>query len=685
MGVKPLQSKNDPMLEVFIFETASQIEQLEQAVIEMEAQNECSQDNINQIFRVMHTIKSSAAMMLFNNISKLAHSTEDLFYYIRESKPQNLDISSLCDIVFEAIDFIKLELEKIKNEDLADGNEQELIIKIGQQLEQLKRLNGDGVPIKTEKASTEQFYISPNKANQNFNTNVFKAVIFFQQGCEMENIRAFSIVHNLKEITEEFQHIPKDIINDNDSSEIIKKEGFIIYLKTDKSYNFMEEFFSQTIFLDKLTLTQLENDQEYNMEKPSVDQSNDVIIPQIHEEVSAVKQAQSNAAANNIISVNVDKLDKLMDLVGEMVIAEEMVIQNPDLIGLSLNNFEKAARQLKKITAELQDIVMSVRMVPLGPTFFKMNRIVRDMSKKLDKQVNLSIIGEETEVDKNIIEHIGDPIMHIVRNALDHGIENAQERLAKGKPKAGTITLEAKNAGSEVLILIKDDGKGLSKDNILKKALTNNLIHKNPEEMTDREIYNLIFLPGFSTKEAVTEFSGRGVGMDVVIKNIEAVGGSVQVESVEGKGTTMILKIPLTLAIIEGMNIQVGRSRFTIPITSIKESFRPKKDEIIKDPDGNEMIMIRGQCYPILRVHQYYSIQTEVTDMSEGIIIVIDSEDKTICVFADKLVGKQQVVVKALPNYIRNIKKIKGISGCTLLGGGGISLILDPNELLNQS
>jgi two-component system chemotaxis sensor kinase CheA len=685
--VTHLQSKNDPMLEVFIFETAGQIEQLEQSVMDMEAQNECSQDNINQIFRVMHTIKSSAAMMLFNNISKLAHSTEDLFYYIRESKPQKLDISSLCDIVFEAVDFIKLELEKIKNEDSADGNEQALIAKIKEQLEQLKSLNGINVPSKEEKDLKEHFYIGPSKSNRNFNDNVFKAVIFFQQDCGMENIRAFSIIHNIKDITEEFHHIPQDIINDNESSETIKKDGFIIYFKTDKSYDFMEEFFNQTIFLEKLKLTLLENDQEYNDAKVSSVQGNEVIIPQVNEETVSVKQSQVqlNHASNNIISVNVEKLDKLMDLVGEMVIAEEMVIQNPDLTGLALNNFEKAARQLKKITGELQDIVMSVRMIPLGPTLFKMNRIVRDMSKKLDKQVNIQIIGEDTEVDKNIIEHIGDPIMHIVRNSLDHGIERVEERVAKGKPKAGLITLEAKNVGSEVHIFIKDDGKGLNKDKILNKALQNNLIHKDPEEMNDKEIYSLIFLPGFSTKEAVTEFSGRGVGMDVVTKNIEAVGGSIQIESVEDKGTTMILKIPLTLAIIDGMNVQVGKSKFTIPITSIKESFRPKENEIIKDPDENEMIMIRGLCYPILRLHQYYSIGTNVTDMSEGIIIMIESEDKSICVFADKLIGEQQVVVKALPNYIKNIKKIKGISGCTLLGDGGISLILDPNELLNQS
>jgi two-component system chemotaxis sensor kinase CheA len=373
-----------------------------------------------------------------------------------------------------------------------------------------------------------------------------------------------------------------------------------------------------------------------------------------------------------------------MDLVGEMVIAEAMVIQNPDLRGLALGNFTKAARQLNKITTDIQDMVMSIRMVPLSATFTKMHRIVRDMCKKLDKEVHLEILGEETEVDKNIIEHISDPLMHLVRNSIDHGIESPEERLAKGKAKIGTITLEAKNAGSDVLIIVKDDGKGLNKEKILKKARENNLLFKNEEDMTDKEIFNLILLPGFSTKETVTEFSGRGVGMDVVTKNIEAVGGSLSVDSVAGKGTVITLKIPLTLAIIDGMNIKVGKARYTIPTISIKESFRPKEGDIITDPDGNEMIMVRGQCYLIRRLHEVYKVKTDITKFTDGIIIMVEQDEKTVCVFADELLGQQQVVVKALPQYIQNLKKTRGLAGCTLLGDGSISLILDVTRMFSH-
>jgi len=378
-----------------------------------------------------------------------------------------------------------------------------------------------------------------------------------------------------------------------------------------------------------------------------------------------------------MISVNVHKLDRLMDLVGEMVIAEAMVIQNPDLKGLELNSFQKAARQLSKITSEIQDMVMSIRMVPLSTTFHKMHRIVRDMSKKLGKEVDLEIIGEETEVDKNIIEHISDPLMHLVRNAIDHGIETCEERIANGKTRNGIITLEAKNSGSDVLIIVKDDGKGLDREKIISKASKNGLLHKAAQSMTDKEIFNLILLPGFSTKDDVSEYSGRGVGMDVVVKNIEAIGGSVSIDSIPGKGSTITLKIPLTLAIIDGMTTKVGNSRFTIPTISIRESFRPKENDIITDPDRNEMIMVRGQCYPILRLHEIYRLKTEVIDFAKGILIMVEQDERSVCLFVDELLGQQQVVVKSLPNYIRNYKKITGLAGCTLLGDGSISLILD--------
>lgn len=709
---------NEPLLDMFIFENSQLTQQLEQSILDSESS--CyTQEAINEIFRIMHTIKGSAAMMDFNNISTLAHTIEDLFHFTREEKPKNVDCSALSDMVLESIDFIKLEVEKIKNHDSADGDASALINNIKNFLTDLKQNNistdiensEHSISIKDSNSiadstkqlvqtntDTKQCHISKDKVILSLYKNAFKAVIHFDEGCEMENIRAYAIINNLKNITEEFFYIPQNIIDSDCCVETIRREGFKVYLKTDNSYGEMHELFMKTIFLKNLELIQIENYDESkqiiikkqaviddNFHKRDLLEKDKESLPEQNKENKQrpEKEIQSSSMQQSIISVSVSKLDKLMDLVGEMVIAESMVLQNTDLIGLELYNFRKSARQLHKITSEMQDMVMAIRMIPLSATFLKMHRIVRDMCKKLGKEVQLKIIGEETEVDKNVIEHISDPIMHLVRNALDHGIETSEDRQANGKPVTGTITLEAKNAGSDVLVIVKDDGKGLNKEKILKKARENGLLYKPEDDMSEKEIFNLIFLPGFSTQQSVTEFSGRGVGMDVVTRNVEAVGGSVSVESILDKGSTITLKIPLTLAIIDGMNIKVGNSRYTIPTISIKESFRPKERDIISDTDGNEMIMVRGQCYPILRLHELFKLKISATSFFDGIMIMVEQDDKTICVFADKLLGQQQVVVKALPEYIQRFKKIKGLAGCTLLGDGSISLILDIARLMS--
>ena len=660
--------ESEPMLDMFIFETSQLIEQLEQSILISEKESCYTEEAINEIFRIMHTLKGSAAMMMFDNISNLAHTMEDIFYYLREEKPQNVDCSSLSDLVLAGVDFIKAEVEKIKERKKVDGDATHLIQTLKDFLTSLKQ---------NEQNTATQY------------THSYKAVIYFAEGCGMETIRAFSVIHNLKDLTEEFRHIPEDLGDNPETEARIRQEGLTIYFKANHSYEMVHQFFQDTPFLQNLELIELDNDYQYQQ----LSDLSEIEVLEDFDDVSTgqVKSIRGNfdklssigSGVQSMISVSVAKLDKLMDLVGEMVIAEAMVIQNPDLQGLELDNFHKSARQLNKITSEIQDMVMSIRMVSLSATFHKMHRVVRDMCKKLGKEVRLEIIGEETEVDKNIIEHISDPLMHLVRNAVDHGIESAEERAAKGKNSTGTIILEAKNAGSDVHIIVRDDGKGLNKEKILAKAKENGLLYKDPAEMTDKEIYNLIFLPGFSTKDKVSEFSGRGVGMDVVSRNLETIGGSVSVDSVADHGTTITLKIPLTLAIIDGMNVRVGNSRYTIPTISIKESFRPQESDIIRDPDGNEMIMVRGQCYSILRLHEFYKVKSGLKNFTEGIMVMLEQDQKTLCVFADELLGQQQVVVKALPEYVRRFKNIRGLAGCTLLGDGSISLILDVAGLIN--
>lgn len=685
------QYTNEPMLDIYIFENSQLVEQLEGVVLNCEKSGGYSPEAINEIFRIMHTIKGSSAMMLFNDISSLAHSIEDLFFFLREEKPANLDYSTLTDLVFESIDFIKLETEKIKNGDNVDGVATSIIEKLKAYVSQLKKnYSIPEIEKKEDKVhSKTQYYISQSNLDKQYYKHSFKAEIFFEADCEMENIRAYTIIHNLKSITAKLKYFPGDIIENDKTIQQIREHGFVIYFRVNKTYKEMYEFFMKSLFLKDLVLSELQDDEEWpeeskiHEEKEYADIKMSFLTTQT--EKNSVANDGQGSPAQGFISVSVSKLDILMDLVGEMVISEAMVTQNPDIKELNLDNFNKAARQLRKITSELQDMVMSIRMVPLAATFHKMHRIVRDMNKKLNKEVQLEIIGEDTEVDKNIIEHISDPIMHLVRNAIDHGIETAEEREAIGKSKIGKVVLEAKNAGNDVIILIRDDGKGLNKQKILKKAKDIGLLIKSEQDMTDREIYNLILLPGFSTNDRVTEFSGRGVGMDVVAKNVEAIGGTVSIDSIAGIGSTITLKMPLTLAIIDGMNIGVGNSRYTIPTTTIKQSFRPIETDIIKDPDGNEMIMVRGQCYPILRLHEHFDVKTKVINFTEGILIMAEQDERTLCIFADELLGQQQVVVKALPKYIKNIGHIGGLAGCTLLGDGSISLILDVGGLINNN
>jgi len=656
------QYTEEPLVDVFVFEISQQIEQLEKLILTNEEESCYSEDSLNGIFRIMHTIKGSSAMMAYNSISSLAHAMEDLFSYLRENKSENVDCEVLSDLILECIDFMKIEVEKIKNGDQLDGECHSLHERISCFLKCLK--NGDSV----------------------LDISAYKIIIHFEEDCEMENMRAYSLIHNVSRMANEIHYSPENIESGENSIELIRKNGFIINMKTEAKYEEVNEFFYHSDFIKEFTIDQVSDDKEIES-LLSIPETADREVSDIcrkEEKTSENKEDHSTSMQQNIISVGVGKLDKLMDLMGELVIAEEMVIQNSDLRNLVLDNFPKAARQLRKITAEMQDMVMSIRMVPLSATFHKMHRLVRDMSKKLSKEINLEIIGEETEVDKKIIEYISDPLMHLVRNAVDHGFECPDEREFEGKNRIGTLTLEAKNTGGDVLIIIKDDGKGLNKSKILEKAKISGLLNKPEEEMLDKEIYNLVFLPGFSTKEDVSEFSGRGVGMDVVTKNIEMVGGTISLVSIENEGTTITLKIPLTLAIIDGMNIKVGNSYYTFPTVLVKEFFKARQQDVIADPDNNEMIMVRGRCYPIIRLYEYYGVENAKTNFDEGIIIMLERDEQIICIFVDELLGQQQVVVKVLPEYIRKLKKIKGLTGCTLLGDGNISLILDITGLISD-
>ena len=699
----------EAMLDMYFYETNSLLEQLDEILLRTEQANSFDSEDIKEIFRIMHTIKGSSAMMGFENLSVLAHKAEDMFFVIRENPDVITDVSFVYDLVFQVSDSYKAQIENIQNN---VGGEYEAI-DFSELIDKLLKARdvllgetkGEAAPAASAPAAGAPAAEAAPAAD-----NKTTVRVFFEDGCQMENLRAFLLINTIKEACSFLEYTPADVETNSETAKEIIDKGFLITFiphdSVDEVLKAIEsalnvqsyEIVSQPVAAPAEEAAKTELPPEPSAAAPAAASPAPAAAPvsvasPAAKEQTAVEKAQaavdkaqaaSGSQKQSLISVNLAKLDALHDIVGEIITTESMVISNPDLEGLELESFNKAARQLRKLTSELQDTVMSIRMVPLAGVFQKMNRIVRDMRKKLGKEVDFVIEGEETEVDKSIVDSLQDPLMHLVRNCMDHGIEeHASDRTAAGKPEKGTLKLTAQNASGEVVITVSDDGAGIDPEKIMNKARKQGILTKPESEYTEKEIQNLILLPGFSTNEQVTEFSGRGVGMDVVKANVEKCGGTIVVDSKKGVGTNFIIKIPLTLAIIDGMEITVGDLVFTVPIATIRESFKAESSQILRDTQNNEMIMIRGVCYPILRMHEKFGIDTEITDLEDGILLLVETDNKSVCIFADKLIGEQQVVVKPFPAYLTkyNIKG-EGLSGCTIMGDGSISLIIDTNTLI---
>jgi len=381
------------------------------------------------------------------------------------------------------------------------------------------------------------------------------------------------------------------------------------------------------------------------------------------------------------IKVDTSKLDGLFDLVGEMVIAQSLVSQDPELRQVNSPRLTRNLAQLGRITGELQKTTMSMRMVPIRGTFQKMTRAVRDLSGKVGKQVNLALSGEETELDRTIVEEIGDPLLHMVRNSVDHGIESTEKRVAAGKSPIGTVSLRAFHEGGNIVIELSDDGGGLNKDRILQKARENGIVGPT-DTPTDSEIFQLIFAPGFSTAEKVTDISGRGVGMDVVRRNIQKLRGKIEIRSETGKGSTFTIFLPLTLAIIEGLVVRVGSQRYIIPTLSVRESLRPLPEMISTLHQTHEMVNVRGSLHPLIRLHEVFNVPGAISDTTEAIIVMIEAGHYQAALLVDDLVGKQEVVIKSLGE---TFKGIRALAGAAILGDGAVGLILDTAALVHHT
>lgn len=688
-----MDSTMEGMLDTYLLETESLLDKLDEMLIAAEKVGDFSTDDVNEIFRIMHTIKGSSAMMEFTPISSIAHHIEDMFFFIRDKGIDSLNGEQkreLFDLMFRSEDYLRSGLEKVKAGEELDNNVDAFAGEINGFLAKISGKGGDNSAAgaaSTQTASTSGERVLPNDPTAKKFIHVF-----LDEGIGMENLRAFMIVNAIKEFDLEFRYYPEDMDSNPETAQSIIDSGFFLAFDNDETLEKGEKVLREQSHILSYEIVEGKKEEAKKEETGNAKES----TPKAQgdkDNGNAQQAAQQKSAApvkQSLISVNLQKLDSLNDLVGEIVITESMVTSSPVLRMLpqeSLDNFMKSARQLRKLTDDLQDIAMSLRMVSISGVFQKMNRIVRDMKQKLGKEVKLTIIGEDTEVDKTIVDSIQDPLMHIVRNSMDHGIEETkEERIAAGKDAEGELTLSAFHTSSEVIITVADDGYGMNPEKLLDKAEEKGLLYKPRSEYSKKEALGLIMLPGFSTNQSVTEFSGRGVGMDVVKKNLESVGGTISISSELGKGSTFTMKIPLTLAIMDGMKVNVGDSIFTIPIVNIRQSFKVDDAEVVFDENGNEMVKRMDVFYPIVRLNNFYGIEGKYTDLADGVLIWVEANDKSCCLFVDDLIGEQQVVVKPLPAYFNayNLKD-SGINGCSILGDGNICIILDVLGLYSQA
>ncbi|MEY8387088.1 chemotaxis protein CheA [Oscillospiraceae bacterium 38-13] len=677
---------------MYIYETNTLLEQLESIVLDAEKENTFSQDNVNEIFRIMHTIKGSSAMMEFDTLAKVSHRIEDMFFLIREGTMtvvKEEDRPALFDVMLHSVDYFREEMEKVEaeqplNEDVDSflENINSLIAKIkGEEIPAAPAAKAPAAP-PAPSAAAEPAPTQTSEGNEHF---PYELRVFFDEGCGMENLRAFMLVTSVQGFCAEadFTYQPAGVDSDSSLSEVVIENGFLLQFRS-------EEDRARAVPI-VMTAGSVHSYEERNFvpapPPPAEPAPVQEAAPAAAQKAPApaaqsAAQHQAQGQKESLISVNLSKLDQLSAIVGEIVITEAMVTSSPDLKGLHLDAFSKSARQLRKLTDELQDVSMSLRMIPVSNTFQKMNRIVRDMCKKLNKQVKLTLVGENTEVDKTIVDSIGDPIMHMVRNSMDHGIEEtAEERIAAGKDPVGEILLSAQDTGSEVIIQIADDGAGVNDEAVLAKAIRNGIASPDVE-YSHKEILNFLMAPGFSTNAQVTEFSGRGVGMDVVKSGVESLGGSVSISSEQGRGMTTIMRIPLTMAIMDGMEVAVGDSIFTIPINNIRSSAKTTEAAILHDSVNGEMVKMLDGYYPVIRAKNFYNLPGGAERIEDGILMWLESGDTSYCLFVDELLGEQQIVVKPLPAYVNNFDiKNYGITGCSILGDGNISIILDAGGL----
>lgn len=672
--------------QVFFEESFEGLDIMETGLLNLDM-GDVDEEDINTIFRAAHSIKGGSGTFGFTSVSDFTHVMETLLDEMRDGRRQVTQVA--IDVLLGSVDCLKEMLTAIQ-----DGEDVDMV-RVAEYQKSLEiELNGSEGATEPQ-AAEEIVKESPVEvvSEQGWQIAFSPHTHLLKTGNDpVRMFRELSSLGNLK-TTVDLQGVPDFYDLDPEECHLSWKldlVGNIQEQEIDDIFDWVEDdcdLSIQTISEQSIETLIAPQPEIEIIESSTQTETAQVNTPEIQTtKPIAKKKAKETAkpAAKTSSSIRVDtgKIDTLINMVGELVITQSMLSLVGENFELNkLDQLKNGLSQLERHTRELQESVMNIRMLPINFVFSRFPRLVHDLSTKLDKKIELVLIGENTEVDKTVVELLSDPLVHLVRNSLDHGIEMPADRVAVGKPETGTITLEAYHRGGNIVIEVRDDGKGLNKEILKAKAIEKGLVEEDAV-LTDKQIYELIFMAGFSTAEKLTDVSGRGVGMDVVRRNIQSLGGNIEIRSELGKGSTIAIHLPLTLAILDGQSIAVGDERFIIPLGAILESVNVTEDLINRVAGKGETFRLRDEYLPIIRMHEIFDIKTEATKLTEGLVVVVDGQGMRCGLFIDDLLGQQQVVIKSLE---ANYRKIEGVSGATILGDGSVALILDIPGLVRLS
>lgn len=677
-------------LEIFVEETKEHLQSLNDNILVLENEPE-NKDTINEIFRSAHSLKGMAGTMGYKRMQTLTHDMENVFSEIRNDK---LKVTSdLVDILFQCLDALEAYLDNIINTQDEGTDDNAAIIKLlndylnggsgvaEQAAPQAAPQTAEGVVTDFSKVNFADFEQHAIMEAGTKNLNVYGVHVKIDPSCILKAARAFLVFKSVEELGEIIKSIPsaQDIEDEKFDLDfdifVITGESLDKVLATVRNVSEIKDAEGSIIKLDE----KKEEKPEETEKTEKTESAKPATVPKAGKPANS-QPAKGKPVVNRSVRVDIDKLDVLMNLVSELIIAKNGLVSAAATSTTEENqSVNEQIEYLERVTTNLHESVMNVRMVPIETVVNRFPRMIRDLSKKLDKKMELYMTGEETELDRTVIDEIGDPLMHLLRNSADHGLESAEVRRERGKDEIGTIFLNAFQDGNNVVIEVGDDGNGIDIEKVKSKAIERGTITpEQAEVMSDKEVIDLLFLPSFSTSEKITDVSGRGVGLDVVKSKIESLGGVVECKSVLGEGSTFTIRLPLTLAIIQALMVKLGNEQYAIALGSIQTiEDIPLSD--IKYVQGKEVINLRGNIIPIIRLGELLDVPDRTEPDESLIVVVIKKGDKQAGLVVDSLVGQMEIVIKSLGKYI-NINKM--ISGATILGDGEVALIIDANAII---